>query len=331
MKICIIGAGFYGSFLAYKLCDNHKIHIYEKSSNICTKAATNNQNRLHLGYHYPRSIETIDQIIQNYNDFHEEFEDCISTYQNSIYAIHQKSKIDFIKYVEIFDNYRNLNHSIVDKYNDIWYNVKNPNQFEGALATHEGVIDTKKMRLKILNKIIHNNNIKVFCNYNVEEEDIYNLSKKYDCVINCTYNIPDMGLFSYPEIKQEQCIILKINSKRYLNLPFTIMDGPFCSIVPIDNKSSSLSSVRFTPFSKGKVESFDVKKVIDDILLHSQQYFYVQRQDIVDYYYSLKTKIKHDHDDQREAFVVREGNIFSVFSGKISCGFQILKDLEHAL
>ena len=59
MRIAIIGAGFYGTYIAYKLSEQKKyeVSIFEKNKNICC-AASNNQYRLHTGFHYPRSIDT---------------------------------------------------------------------------------------------------------------------------------------------------------------------------------------------------------------------------------------------------------------------------------
>ena len=72
MKILIIGGGFYGFHLAKMLIEKSKnidIDIFEKESSIFSGAFTNNQHRLHLGYHYPRSRETIRQSVDNYFKF----------------------------------------------------------------------------------------------------------------------------------------------------------------------------------------------------------------------------------------------------------------------
>ena len=62
--ICIIGAGFYGCFIAKKISENFKnveIEVFEKNNSLITEAGKNNQYRLHLGFHYPRSVQTIKQ------------------------------------------------------------------------------------------------------------------------------------------------------------------------------------------------------------------------------------------------------------------------------
>ena len=70
MKIAIIGGGFYGVYLAYKLSKNKKIKVdlFEKNNLILKETAIRNQYRLHTGYHYPRSLETIQQTILGYKN-----------------------------------------------------------------------------------------------------------------------------------------------------------------------------------------------------------------------------------------------------------------------
>ena len=80
-SVCIIGGGFYGCYVAKKITENFKninVELYEKNSNLLTEAGKNNQYRLHLGFHYPRSIETIKQTQEGSKIFIKEFNNFIS-------------------------------------------------------------------------------------------------------------------------------------------------------------------------------------------------------------------------------------------------------------
>jgi len=59
MKIAIIGGGLFGitSFLLLR-SSGHDCFLLEKNRKIMLGASTNNLNRLHWGYHYPRDNET---------------------------------------------------------------------------------------------------------------------------------------------------------------------------------------------------------------------------------------------------------------------------------
>ena len=66
-KIAIIGAGWFGCHIALEILklNKFKIQIFERNKDIFNGASSNNQNRLHLGFHYPRSkkiFNLIDQI-----------------------------------------------------------------------------------------------------------------------------------------------------------------------------------------------------------------------------------------------------------------------------
>jgi len=74
MKIAIIGAGIFGTISAAFLAQSgHSVHLYESKSQILSGASGNNSNRLHLGFHYPRDLETALQSRQGYEDFRKYF------------------------------------------------------------------------------------------------------------------------------------------------------------------------------------------------------------------------------------------------------------------
>ena len=92
-KICIIGGGFYGCYIAKKIKENYSnidVEIFEKNKNLIAEAGKNNQYRLHLGFHYPRSLETIKQTQKGSKIFINEFKKFISKPKRNIYLIHKR-------------------------------------------------------------------------------------------------------------------------------------------------------------------------------------------------------------------------------------------------
>ena len=70
MKIAIIGAGWFGCHIGHELLkEGHKVTIFEREKELFNGASGNNQNRLHLGYHYPRSNLTRVQSKKGFNIF----------------------------------------------------------------------------------------------------------------------------------------------------------------------------------------------------------------------------------------------------------------------
>jgi L-2-hydroxyglutarate oxidase LhgO len=109
--ICIIGGGFYGCYVAKKIKENFKnidIEIYEKNNSLISEAGKNNQYRLHLGFHYPRSLETIKQTQEGSKIFVNEFKNFISNTKKNIYLIHKNSLINFKSYKNILKKIKYL-------------------------------------------------------------------------------------------------------------------------------------------------------------------------------------------------------------------------------
>ena len=103
MKIAIVGAGFFGTSIALKFAKKHHVYIYEKENEILKGASESNQFRYHLGYHYPRSIKTIDEVLKSdsFNRKNKHFKDFLIKNHN-YYGINKKySKISFLKYLEV--------------------------------------------------------------------------------------------------------------------------------------------------------------------------------------------------------------------------------------
>ena len=49
--------------------NKYNVHLFEKEKGIFLGASGNNQNRLHLGYHYPRSYITREQSKKCFKEF----------------------------------------------------------------------------------------------------------------------------------------------------------------------------------------------------------------------------------------------------------------------
>ena len=79
MKYVIVGAGWYGCHIASLLVKNNKeILIIDKANDFFTGSSSKNQNRLHLGFHYPRSMETIHECKYGYEQFVKKYNHCIN-------------------------------------------------------------------------------------------------------------------------------------------------------------------------------------------------------------------------------------------------------------
>ena len=118
-KIGIIGGGFYGCYLANKLKDKFKseikIDIFEKNNKLILEAGQNNQHKLHLGFHYPRSYKTREMSQIGFYKFKKNLPNFSNKINNNIYAIANDNRnlTSFKKFISAM-NSSNLNFKIID-------------------------------------------------------------------------------------------------------------------------------------------------------------------------------------------------------------------------
>lgn len=346
-KIAIIGGGFYGCNLALeieKIIGDCEVEIFEKNDKILQGAISNNQHRLHLGFHYPRCDFTIKQAIRTYDMFVEKYSDCLYKPKENFYLIHKDSNVNFDSYIKKFSNH-DLNFKIIDR-NDFKYFIKNYNNIEGAISCNELVINLNLLKNKIF-RSLSSSKIKVHVNqqvYEIEDNLVYfkTFQKKFDYVINTTYSNPSLGFQDQIRTKNELCFIpiLKDNDNIFEKKCFTIMDGKFASIYQTGiNKVVSLSNVEFTPFFKdNKIENLikiknnlkneDINEICLKIIQNSKQWFNnLEKMEIINCYISLKTKILQDENDYRGSYILNSDNSSTIMCGKISAYYDIREQL----
>jgi hypothetical protein len=337
IKLAIIGGGFYGCYLAHKLKDKLKskvkVDLFEKNKSLILEAGKNNQNKLHHGYHYPRSNQTIQQTILGSKIFTNEFKKFIYFPKKNLYLIHKKSFVNASKFYKIF---KKKKLGIVNYNTKKIKFLKNYNEYDGAFNTNEGVINLEKLNTYIIKKI--NKNCNIFFRKKIIKIDSIKGSltdqdnikyKNYDFIINCTYTNPNMGLKNKFKIKYELAGMVLFRNPFKEKFGITIMDGEFITFYPRDNKFSCLSSVKYTPIKKFKrLEdlykfktkmnkkniSNRIKLIENDVKKYFNNDFKIKNSKLI---MAPKTKLYEDNKDQRPSLIRNYKKTFSILAGKI--------------
>ncbi len=243
-KICIIGAGLFGTTLALVLAKNKniKIDLYDKKSDILSDTSLKNQQRFHLGYHYPRSKKTVSEIKQSSVDFIRFYGNNIFGSTQNIYAISNKSsKLNFSQYCKKL-NYLGL--KVVKKNYTFFSNL-----IENSIITNEKNLDYFKIKDIIKKKIKESSKINLKLKNTVTKKDIVN----YDKVIICTYSnnnylLKKLGVNQNILMKKRYELVEKIVVKMPKELKtksVVILDGNFLNFDPfIGTNYHLLSSVK---------------------------------------------------------------------------------------
>ena len=186
MKIIIIGAGWYGLHSYIFLKSNLKdcdIKILEKDKIFFNNSSNFNQNRLHLGYHYPRSYKTRKLCLNGYKKFINKYREVIDFIDFNYYLIANNSFIDYDTYMSIFSD-NHYHHNIIK--NTTFTNIDG-----NIINTKEKIINSNKVK-KLFKKKINKNDLTL--GYEVKKisrndnKIVINDDLECDLLIDCTYN-----------------------------------------------------------------------------------------------------------------------------------------------
>jgi hypothetical protein len=322
MKILIIGAGWYGSHLSVKLLEKgHDIDIVDKENDFFSGSSSKNQNRLHIGFHYPRSDDTINECIVGYSKFKKEYSDFLSTIDKNIYFIsNEKSNISIKDYKKIYDE-KNIKYKLIE-HSELPIPINNV-ECE-YIHVNEKHIDFRKAReyfkTRLDSRMIKIDDKNVFTSIN---NILTYLDKSYDLIINCTYN--HLSPIEYEKYELYVTLLYKIETSE--TLAYTIMDGPFFSLYPYDivNNIYTLTSVKDGIIYEGKIlkDIADKENIIKQKkeIIENEIKKYIPTWDKIatyeGFYESWKTK-PHTTTDDRSLRFKKEDNIIHFYGGKIT-------------
>lgn len=274
----IIGRGLYGLYSAIHCGKKgERILVLECDAVPFARATYMNQARVHMGYHYPRSISTASKSRGYFERFCEDYPECIKDDFTKIYATSANfswtSKEQFEKFCrdtgipcEAISNTKYFKEGMCD----------------GTFLTKEYTYDWEILRDLLLKDLDSLDNVEIRYNSFIEsikeDGEVYRLTLKSGeeyvapFVLNSTYasvnQVNALAGFEPFPIKYELCeIILCTVSDELKDTGITVMDGPFFSIMPFGKSGlHSLTSVTFTPHetSYEKLPVFPCQKGIED-------------------------------------------------------------------
>ena len=257
----IIGAGLYGLYAALFCAKRgQSVVVLEREAQAFTRATYVNQARVHMGYHYPRSLSTAMKSAGYFKRFTEDYNFCIHSEFEQIYATSSHfswtDAAEFKKFCK--DGGIPCTELPVDRY-------FKDNVCDGAFLTKEYTYDAHILRDYFLDELSRYPGVKLLFGQKIQrivkETDRYTVvtdEGKWEApfVLNASYAAVNQVLSKVegivPElfaIKYELCeIILCTVSENLKKVGLTVMDGPFFSIMPFGKTGyHSLTSVTFTP------------------------------------------------------------------------------------
>lgn len=240
--IAIIGGGFFGVSLGFFLSKKYKVEIFEKTNQILNGASKANQLRFHLGYHYPRSVKTLNEVQSMNSAFERYYGKNIFGNTENFYGVSKKNtKTTFQKYLKFLDKHK-LKYKIVKNSKDF------SNSIEGSIISEEKNLNYFKIRKKIKG-ILKKKKIKI----HLKKEFTKNIYDNYYKVIIACYDqnnkvLKKLGFKPKKKFRFElvEKILIKLPAY-YNNKSYMVLDGKFVSLDPyIGTKYHLLSDVKFS-------------------------------------------------------------------------------------
>ena len=282
---------------------------------------------------------TSEQCIKGFRRFKKKLNFLSKPIKRNFYFIakDQKTKLSFKRYCSNLKKF-NLNFSFLKETN---YNFLDSKKIEGGIKCDEELIlidKAKKYFKKTIGKnIIYNCKIKKILRKN--NKYIIN-NKEYDFVINTTWM--QFNNYSFRNLTYEYCTILKYKSIKKNHPAVTIMDGPFYTLYPWDDKNNyGLYSVKNSRIFKSKNLNYLKRKVnkhvdtkyLNKIKIEIEKNFLIYYPDFKKYFKfdkhltSYRTLINNKN-DSRLCYINYYKNLINVMSGKIDHIFFALDEVE---
>jgi hypothetical protein len=361
----IIGGGIFGCYAALFYAKlGYTVLLVEQDNDLLKRASSINQARIHTGLHYPRSFLTAQNSLKYFQQFSERFPKAIFNFRQ-IYGVSEHNSKTNIEQFRGFT--RRLKVSTREINPDKYFY---PGTVSGAFEVQEPTFDASILREQLREELKSESKVHVQLGSPLtkcdKDENHYNLHRRDGSSFRCkeiliasyasTNTVRRLfGLRDMPLSYELTEVILGEASGLLSDVGFTIMDGPFWSLMPFGTSGlSSLTSVGFTPIlrnSEAPAFACQIKRPdctqerIQDctsceqrptsMVSHTIQQMKKHLKLSHDFvpkksFLTIKTILKTTEvDDARPTIILREDNekITTVFSGKISTIFDLDKEL----
>ena len=321
---------------AHLIESNYDVTIIDKANDFFTGSSSKNQNRLHLGFHYPRSIETIQECKWGYEQFVKLYGFASAPIDENVYFVANDSKTTVPTMLETFRacdipfqshetceiartldirSVADVNLVVGERYID---NNRARDHFKSLLRDRFAYVPPER------------------CSSVRQIKEYMNMGD--DCfVVNCTYNhLNPIGNCSY-----ELFLSLLYKSDVPGTFAVTVMDGPFFSIFPYDveERLYTVTSVEHgVVYSGTKIiemtiddETLADKKRKIEALLDEFSGNWRSHLAYFDFYLSWKTKPETTTDDRSVRFAMDDGDVLSIYGGKITGIFSATQSVDDAM
>jgi FAD dependent oxidoreductase len=229
-RIAIAGAGIYGTTTAIRLAEQGQDVTLFDPLGIIRAASAINAGRVHKGYHYPRSPETIAEVLEASSEFLKEFGAAIVGNCRNYYAIPWMHSWTSVADFEAKMGQANLP---LKSCRPEWMNFE---YIQACYEVDEQVYDADVLRT-IMETRVRSTGVKFR-----QQAFAPEMRGEYDFLVWATYGLgPSSRLFSSLKLKVQVAEKALIElTPRLHGLAVVIIDGPFTAFDPYGNSGFAM-------------------------------------------------------------------------------------------
>jgi FAD dependent oxidoreductase len=226
-KVAVAGAGIYGATIAIRLAERgHRVTLLDPLG-VLRAASAINQFRIHSGYHYPRSAETIRETLDAREEFTKAFAPAIVRNTQHYYAI---PKVGSQTTPDLFEEVMARYELLCNPVRPAWMNF---DFIDRCYAVDEQIYDPGILRGMVEARIAE---LKIpFVQRAFTEE----MRGDYDFVIRACYGMGlSRGIFKIAKYQVAEKILINLPAELRL-ISLVVIDGPFTAFDPYGSSGKS--------------------------------------------------------------------------------------------
>jgi FAD dependent oxidoreductase len=227
-KIAVAGAGIYGSTIAIRLAEQgHSVRLFDPLG-ILRATSVINQYRIHSGYHYPRSPETISETLEARAEFQKTYAPAVVRNSRHYYAIpHQGSVTPPDLFEKVMTQFSIPYKPCRPAWMDFGF-------IDRCYEVNEHIYDPDVLRDFVTARV-------QALGMPFEQRAFgKEMRGEYDFVIWATYGLgPSRGIFKSAKYQVAEKILIELPPALH-GISLVVVDGPFTAFDPYGSSTRSL-------------------------------------------------------------------------------------------